>query len=716
MSTVQDFNNRIAETHSGRTEIQDFVFKTSYAFPSADVLLPAPMAVSILGQLTLVATATDFKLVKPADGFKHVRYPDSFRATITQLVNSGALALNRSFVNFDEINKRCAAIRPGVNNIVQLLVGHPDNTARENEQAIERYLPNQINSLSRTVEACLEKAKETDRVFNQLLELTMEIHEACTATQGYNESRIREAELRKAFLAKEQEAAEEMKRIGEDAVKQAREDYAKSQTLFNQAVKSMPTAGQIAGLNLLDMGQGILHAVTFGAVRRPGASSGGTTSGQPPPQQRVTPYDPGFQKASMLRELAESLHILLTCGPNSTPSWNAVKASDGTGCIDIRVKFEEVLASIKRGDPKNGRATAKAATLAERGIEYSQKLEDIVPPGDEMQIARLTGAVSAWRDSVLAFASEADLHSASSPISSSVQAFIPAPNMGGGSSAELAVRGAQYNLAVTSAQLNASRENSRFTSEKLMQVTGQLGDIMAQVVKIDIKKQNWEEIMAILLKAIDFLCELKRYLNNLVHFFNSVNNLVCISMREAADAFISIVKDAARIEDSAGHNHERGTRQIGGVTLDAWARQAIYNHALSVAKISKVVENISDMYVTLYDGNVHPGVNMLLGMGKLVGSKDQAAIAAAGTEIQGWAQGASDRIIQLVSERAQANERDIEKRIAELEKSLGGILPRSSRIEEIVRTVEKEEVKKTGQELVATIEERPVYKRMNPFL
>ena len=58
----------------------------------------------------------------------------------------------------------------------------------------------------------------------------------------------------------------------------------------------------------------------------------------------------------------------------------------------------------------------------------------------------------------------------------------------------------------------------------------------------------------------------------------------------------------------------------------------------------------AQMYVTLYNGNVHPGVNMLLGMGKLVGSNDQAAIAAAGTEIQNWAQGASDRIIQLVSE------------------------------------------------------------------
>nr|VWO97729.1 Non-specific serine/threonine protein kinase (EC [Ganoderma boninense] len=699
MSLVQEFYNRIAETHSGRTEVQDFVLKTSYAFPSADVLLPAPMAVSVLGQLTLVATTTDFKLVRPTDGFKHVRYPDSFRATITQLVNSGALALNRSFVNFDEINKRCAAIRPGVNNIVQLLVGHPDNTSRQNEQAIEKYLPGQIQSLSRTVQACLEKTKETDRVFNQLLELTMEIHEACTATQGRTEGRLREANLRKAFLAKEQEAVEEMKRIGEEATKKAHEDYNNAQKLFHQAVDSMPSAGKIAGLNLLDMFQGVMSAVTFGAVRRPGAPSGSTApSSQPSAPSRAAAHDPGYQKASMLRKLAESLHILLTSGTNGAPNWNAVKAADGTGCTDIRVQFEEVLASINRSDPQRGRTTVKAAELTQHGIE---QLEDVVPPGDETQLARLTGSVSAWRDSVLAFASEADLKVASSPITSGVQAFIPAPNTSGGSSAELAVRSAQYNLAVTSAQLNASRENSRLASEKLMQVTGQLGEIMGQICKVDLQKQNWEEIMAILLKAIDFLCELKRYLNNLVHFFNSVHNLVCISMKEAADEFINMVKDASMIEDTPTYG--RRTPRIGGITLDAWARQ---------------------MYVTLYDSNVHPGVNMLLGMGKLVGSNNQNAIMAASVEIQDWAQGASDRIVQLVTElmtfiplqRAHANERDIERRMIELEKSLGSLLPRSSKIEEIVRTAEKEEVRETEQALRASVQENPVYHRMNPFL
>ena len=169
--------------------VQTFLYLLQWPYLSsvsntASMLWIIPNLTSSPGQLTLIATATDFKLVRPPAGFKHVSYPDSFRATIIQLVNSGCLALNKSFVNFDEINKRCAAVRPGVNNIVELLVGKEDNTPRQNELAIERHLPNQILSLSKTVQACLEKAKETDHVFSELLELTMEIHESCTATQG----------------------------------------------------------------------------------------------------------------------------------------------------------------------------------------------------------------------------------------------------------------------------------------------------------------------------------------------------------------------------------------------------------------------------------------------------------------------------------------------------------------------------------------------------
>ena len=58
---------------------------------------------------------------------------------------------------------------------------------------------------------------------------------------GQTEGRLREANMRKAFLAQEQEAAEEMKRVGEEAMKQAHEDYNNAQKLFHQAANSMPS-------------------------------------------------------------------------------------------------------------------------------------------------------------------------------------------------------------------------------------------------------------------------------------------------------------------------------------------------------------------------------------------------------------------------------------------------------------------------------------------
>lgn len=46
-----------------------------------------------------------------------------------------------------------------------------------------------------------------DDGFTNLLNLAMEIHESCTATQGDNESKIKDAEMRKTILAAQQTAS-----------------------------------------------------------------------------------------------------------------------------------------------------------------------------------------------------------------------------------------------------------------------------------------------------------------------------------------------------------------------------------------------------------------------------------------------------------------------------------------------------------------------------
>ena len=51
---------------------------------------------------------------------------------------------------------------------------------------------------------------------------------------------MREANVRQAFLAQEKTAMETMKQISADVTKQAREDFTGAQSLFRNAMKSMP--------------------------------------------------------------------------------------------------------------------------------------------------------------------------------------------------------------------------------------------------------------------------------------------------------------------------------------------------------------------------------------------------------------------------------------------------------------------------------------------
>ena len=93
-------------------------------------------------------------------------------------------ALNDSYANFDEMSKRCGTVRSLVNEIIQLLVGHKSNTPEQNDMAVQRHLPLHVDSLRNSIKVCLDKAESTHNAFHDLLNLTMEIHASCVATQG----------------------------------------------------------------------------------------------------------------------------------------------------------------------------------------------------------------------------------------------------------------------------------------------------------------------------------------------------------------------------------------------------------------------------------------------------------------------------------------------------------------------------------------------------
>ncbi|KAG9022865.1 hypothetical protein FRB95_014056 [Tulasnella sp. JGI-2019a] len=79
-----------------------------------------------------------------------------------------------------------------------------------------------------------------DSDFAQLLRLTMEIHESCTATKGEKEERAKDAAMRQAILAAQKTAAEEAKALEKEHLEEAKKSFHDTQDQFKKAAESMP--------------------------------------------------------------------------------------------------------------------------------------------------------------------------------------------------------------------------------------------------------------------------------------------------------------------------------------------------------------------------------------------------------------------------------------------------------------------------------------------
>ncbi|KAG8883922.1 hypothetical protein FRB97_005596 [Tulasnella sp. 331] len=711
---VAQFNNAVADTNSGKSDVEDFTFNYWYKSNWGDMLVPAPMAVSILGQLTLVATAADFKLVGPTGGFKRVLYPDSFRATILQLTDDGARALQQSYTDMDTITKRCAGIKPGVNNIINLLVGTDGNTDAQNNDDLRRYLPSQLSQLQSAVGTCLSKAQEMDDAFATLLDLTMEIHESCTATQGDNESKLKDATMRQAILDAQKKAAEEAKALEKTHLEEAKKSFDDAQDQFKKAADSMPSGWDLVGMQFVEgLSKAVLTGVNSGVNRYLGGGQEHTATrnnaisvaqGNPStPLNKATmnppaSYDPAYQKAECLRLAASSLHHIATEGPKNGVDWSVVEGDGQNGLRWVKGTMETALG----GNFGTDQPSVTAKQLLTTGAKLCNDLDALKATKPADKIAAVVSNINAFTYSASQFATEAQLKTNTAPIQSpGLDTPATPPVDGDEGAAQMAVKNAQFRLSSAGSQLNASRDSYEKSTNKMLEVTKALGEIMGQIAGLDLQKIEWDKIRNILIQAIAFLCQLKGCLADLVHFFSAINNTIKVSMGTTMTSFITLINDSTK------------DISLAGVSLSNFGKQAIYNQALAAAKIGRLVQDISQLYVLMYDQHIQEGVKLLLGMSSVVSSgSEQATIAASGKKLTTWAATATNGIKDLLQTEQSKFESDVNARVAELEKNIAGILPQpATTVTKAIKATTDSHIEEVGKQLDTTTAAKPVYNK-----
>lgn len=86
-TTVKEVNAALRKVSTGEDMRQEMEMVVGPHANWEEFLYPVPLTILLLGDLMLVSAEQDFTLAKkqPKDGFQYIRWPDSFRASLSQV-------------------------------------------------------------------------------------------------------------------------------------------------------------------------------------------------------------------------------------------------------------------------------------------------------------------------------------------------------------------------------------------------------------------------------------------------------------------------------------------------------------------------------------------------------------------------------------------------------------------------------------------------------
>ncbi|KAJ8007850.1 hypothetical protein DPEC_G00098470 [Dallia pectoralis] len=146
-----------------------------------EYLTPAPMSIAFLGELVFISSKQDFSIKAggPIGGFKFLKYPDSFRACLLQVCNSGWTAFNEAHKNMDQIRLHTLNVPSYIKTAVSILIQNDDNL-------VQNLLPDTLDSINNISASCVVLAESVEKKFAYVTDLISEFLETCTsAKQSY---------------------------------------------------------------------------------------------------------------------------------------------------------------------------------------------------------------------------------------------------------------------------------------------------------------------------------------------------------------------------------------------------------------------------------------------------------------------------------------------------------------------------------------------------
>jgi predicted metal-dependent hydrolase len=665
MSVVSNIERKLTGNDQAK---EDMVMAVAPHSNWVQQILPAPAAVATLAKLAYLGSSSiDFPMVEPAGGFKWIKYPDSFKASLTQLCNEGYEAFALSHEAMDDVRLSTLSIPTDMRLVVKVLVQGED-------YEIEDHLPLALGAIEDAATTCSRRGQQVVDKYSSVMELIDELSETGQATKGKNEAEAAKLKLEKKKQEMNRKYQKEMKEDYEKEVEEVKKQMDKREKEYEKALDDMPGPWATLALNCVGS---IVDRIGGGGGQgqEPSQAPEGQTQQTEAPK-RMSPATKNFYATE-----AQHHALAIETGQETLFADVGSFAKDPAHLNAMRFHFEQAVKIL--ADPK---IDAKVRAEVEPFYKAVQATLDKVSPNDDTNAPAVKQELEEHHKTALKLLSSA-AEILQKPLQGTTPERAKLSKANGGSGrtpgfGERAAKTAQAKIEITQKTFENTQKRYNKSMDELLETEHKLNATLVNLAEKVDSLASTEEILKMLKEGLILLGELKQQWASLSEFFTEMANMI----KKATERTYLFVDTSRKEMDRRVEG--RGKVGMGEVTKDL-----IYSYARESVTIGYVVQKLAKSYVNISRDHLLGPIAGLPSMLALDGKdrEDRTKIQKQKDHILKQCIAAQQAIKYMIDDEKKDFKRDLDSRMNVISQEFGKLTSSLS-------PAQKQEIKETVEE------------------
>ncbi|XP_030641256.1 uncharacterized protein LOC115821585 [Chanos chanos] len=631
-----------------------------------EYLTPAPLSIAILGELVFISSSTDFSINKnpPKDGYKHIKYPESFRACLMQVCNSGWWAFNEAHKNMDQIRLHTSTVPAYMKTAVKILFQGSD-------EVVQALLPDQLENIRVIADDCVQLACAAEQKFTDVINIIQELLEACVNAEHFYGEELNEIKRKLEEAKMREQTSREANERSKKAMKTMEKELADAQEKYSKAIDSLPSGWEMIGMDFVEgiiesatsLTNGLMSVTTCPDSQMCQASTMKDTCDNTGVKDDAADEVDKINIISKSGEILRAAEILGKFIKGEDIKWKKLydQKKKKTNTDFAAEQFKRIQSDLQRSPdcaPKQ-----EALRLCETGINICQQLAEYAPEG-QCSKEKTAEIICDWKaliKSARAFDSKSKNATKSPSMTSKPPMMYQQENKTEGSgkksASQRATENAHFRIEQTRAQLDKTRETYEKCVENMEKNQKELTDILITMRKCEVKEIDFNTTIEMLVKGMDAMGRVKEQWEKMVRFFQMVSNIVKVSLNKTLHNFVTTSEKTQKLSYNA----------------KLFSKDQLYNQAFQASNIASLVHMISETYTEVSTKYLMDRVSSL---GKLMAmDKSKPEFEQERRQLQNGCDEAQKGILQLVIKNKKAFESSADARLEKIEGELLAILP-----------------------------------------